>query len=112
MQVRDWLYVEDHCKAIDVIIHKGKIGEVYCIGGNSEKRNIEVVREIARIMGKDESVFTYVQDRAGHDRRYAISSEKICNELGWKPEVTFALGIEKTIMWYKENTSWWKSKKH
>lgn len=111
MQIRDWLYVEDHCRAIDMILHNGKSGEVYCIGGNSEKRNIEVVKMIISLMGKDESSIENVKDRAGHDRRYAISYEKIKNELGWEPEIKFEEGLQKTIEWYKENENWWKSKK-
>jgi dTDP-glucose 4,6-dehydratase len=110
-QSRDWLYVTDHCKAIDIIIHKGKIGEIYCVGGNSEKKNIDVVGAIAKILGKDETVFSYVTDRAGHDRRYAISFFKIEKELGWKPEVDFETGLTKTINWYKDNEAWWKPKK-
>lgn len=110
-QIRDWLYVEDHCSAIDVILHDGKVGEVYCIGGGSEKKNIEVVDTILSCMNKDDTSITYVEDRAGHDRRYAISFEKIEKELGWKPEVTFEEGLKKTITWYETNTDWWKKKK-
>ena len=110
-QIRDWLYVEDHCTAIDVIIHKGKIGEVYCVGGNSEKKNIDVVTTILSGMEKDNSSIVYVQDRAGHDRRYAVSFKKIEKELGWKPKTSFRDGLEKTIEWYKNNEAWWGPKK-
>ena len=110
-QIRDWLYVEDHCTAIDVIIHKGRMGEVYCVGGNSEKKNIDVVTTILSGMGKDNSSIVYVQDRAGHDKRYAVSSRKIEKELGWKPKTSFSEGLEKTIEWYKNNETWWRPKK-
>lgn len=109
MQVRDWLYVEDHCRAIDLIIQKGKIGETYCIGGESEKPNIEVVKTILNIFGKDESMIEYVEDRKGHDRRYAINIAKIKNELGWQPEVSFEKGIKKTVEWFKTNEDWWRN---
>lgn len=111
LQIRDWLYVEDHCRAIDMILHNGKSGGVYCVGGNSEKQNIDVIKMIISLMGKDESSIENVTDRAGHDRRYAISYEKIKNELCWEPEIKFEDGLKKTIEWYKENESWWKSKK-
>jgi dTDP-glucose 4,6-dehydratase len=106
--VRDWLYVEDHCRAIDLIIHKGKEGEVYNIGGRNEMRNIDIVRLIARELGKSEGLITHVGDRAGHDLRYAIDAGKIERELGWRPETAFADGIKKTIRWYKENRGWWE----
>lgn len=112
LQVRDWLYVEDHCKAIDVILHKGSIGETYCIGGSNEKKNIETTRIILEKLSRSESEILFAPDRAGHDRRYAISSHKLTSELGWKPETTFEDGIEKTILWYKENILWWQSKKN
>ena len=102
--VRDWLYVEDHCHAIDLIIRKGKVGEVYNIGGHNEKSNLEVVQTIIRAIGRGE--ITFVKDRAGHDRRYAIDPEKIHRELGWLPETPFAQGIEHTIRWYLNNTEW------
>lgn len=111
MQVRDWLYVDDHCKAIDLVIQKGKIGEIYCIGGASEKRNIEVIRAILAIHNKGEDSIEYVQDRAGHDRRYAISFKKIHDELGWSPQVSFEEGIKKTAAWYMEYPNWWLDKK-
>ena len=109
MNVRDWLYVEDHCEAIDFIIQKGKIGETYCIGGNSEKTNIEITKKIIELMGKSEDSIEYVKDRPGHDRRYAIDFSKIKNELGWTPKVSFEEGLQKTIEWYKNNESWWKN---
>ena len=101
--VRDWLYVEDHCKAIDLIIHKGTVGEVYNIGGHNEMANIDIVRLILKELGKPESLITYVKDRKGHDRRYAIDPAKIHKELGWLPETKFADGIKKTIRWYLDN---------
>ena len=109
LNVRDWLYVEDHCKAIDLILHKGRIGEVYNVGGHNEKANIEVVREILRILGKDESLIRYVKDRPGHDMRYAIDPTKIQNELGWYPETSFNDGLRLTINWYLANTDWWQN---
>ena len=108
LNVRDWLYVEDHCKAIDMIIHNGKVGEVYNVGGHNEMKNIEIVKLILKKLGKDESLITFVKDRAGHDRRYAIDPTKITQELGWYPETKFCDGIEKTIEWYLNNEQWWK----
>jgi dTDP-glucose 4,6-dehydratase len=109
LYVRDWLYVEDHCKALDLILHKGKIGETYFIGGLTEDiPNIEVVRKILKIMGKDESYIEYVKDRPGHDRRYAIDWSKINRELSWKPEVNFDTGLKLTIDWYLKNQDWWR----
>ena len=109
LNVRDWLYVYDHCAAIDTVLHKGRIGEVYNIGGHNEKTNIEITRLILEAMGKDEASIEYVQDRLGHDRRYAISNDKITSELGWKPSVTFEEGIKMTIDWYLNNQDWIKS---
>ena len=109
LNVRDWLYVEDHCKAIDLILHKGRIGEVYNVGGHNEKANIEVVKSILRILGKDEDLIRYVKDRPGHDMRYAIDPTKIQNELGWYPETSFNDGLRKTVNWYLANTSWWQN---
>jgi dTDP-glucose 4,6-dehydratase len=109
MNVRDWLYVQDHCSAIDIIIHKGKIGETYCVGGNGEKPNLEIAKTILNLLGKGEEMIEYVEDRKGHDRRYAINFDKIKNELGWEPQVTFEEGIEKTIQWFQENEAWWKN---
>jgi dTDP-glucose 4,6-dehydratase len=107
--VRDWLYVEDHCSAIDLVIHKGREGEVYNIGGHNEKTNIDVVRTIIKALGKPESLITYVTDRAGHDLRYAIDPTKIHNELGWLPTTSFDVGIQKTIDWYLSHQDWWKN---
>lgn len=106
--VRDWLYVEDHCKAIDLIVRKGRIGEVYNVGGHNEMANIDIVKLIIHELGKDESLITYVADRKGHDLRYAIDPTKIHTELGWLPETKFQDGIKKTISWYLENKSWWE----
>ena len=107
--VRDWLYVEDHCRAIDLILYKGKDGEVYNIGGHNERSNLEVVKTIIDELDKPESLITFVEDRAGHDLRYAIDPTKISNELGWEPTVLFDEGIEKTIKWYLDNKEWWKN---
>lgn len=106
--VRDWLYVEDHCKAIDLIIHKGRIGEIYNVGGHNEMPNIDIVKLICHALNKPEALITYVNDRKGHDLRYAINPEKIHRELGWLPEVSFSGGIEKTISWYLDNKNWWQ----
>jgi len=106
LNVRDWLYVYDHCEAIDTVLHKGKIGEVYNIGGHNEKTNLEITHLILDAMGKDETSIKYVEDRLGHDRRYAISNDKITAELGWKPSVTFEQGIKMTIDWYLNNQDW------
>ena len=106
--VRDWLYVEDHCKAIDLIIRKGRVSEVYNIGGHNEMKNIDIVKLICKSLDKPESLITYVTDRKGHDMRYAIDPTKIHNELGWLPETKFADGIQKTIRWYLDNRSWWE----
>ena len=108
LNVRDWLYVEDHCKAIDLVIRDGRIGEVYNIGGHNEMQNIEIVRLICDRLHKPESLITYVTDRKGHDLRYAIDPTKIHNELGWLPETKFADGIEKTIDWYLKHEDWWQ----
>ena len=107
--VRDWLYVEDHCSAIDLIIHNGRVGEVYNIGGHNEMKNIDVVRLIIEYLGKSEELITYVTDRAGHDMRYAIDPTKIHSELGWLPQTKFSDGIKKTIDWYLENRQWWEN---
>ncbi len=108
LNVRDWLYVEDHCKAIDMIVENGRIGEVYNVGGHNERANIDVVKTILRSLGKGEELITYVKDRPGHDMRYAIDPTKITNELGWYPETTFDEGIKKTIEWYLNNREWWE----
>jgi len=112
LNIRDWLYVEDHCRAIDLIIHKGKIGETYCIGGNSEKTNREIAYQILEIMEKNEKMIEFVKDRPGHDKRYAIDFSKINKELGWKPEVSFEKRIRQTIEWYQKNQDWWKKIKN
>ncbi len=106
LNVRDWLHVHDHCRAIDQVLHDGKNGEVYNIGGNNEKKNIDIVKLILKNLGKDESLIKYVKDRPGHDRRYAIDSTKIQTELGWKPKYTFETGIAETIEWYLDNRDW------
>ena len=109
LNVRDWLYVYDHCVAIDAVLHKGRVGEVYNIGGHNEKTNLEITHLILDAMNKDESSIEYVQDRLGHDRRYAISNDKITSELGWEPSVTFEEGILLTIDWYLNNKAWMES---
>ena len=106
--VRDWLYVEDHCRAIDMILEKGRTGEVYNIGGHNERSNLDVVKTILKHLNKPESLITFVGDRKGHDLRYAIDPEKIHNELGWLPSVSFEDGIKQTINWYLENREWWE----
>lgn len=107
LNIRDWLYVEDHCSAIDLVIHEGKNGEVYNIGGNNERTNIHIVKTILEQLGKPESLIKYVEDRLGHDRRYGIDPTKIMNELGWKPKHNFETGIKETIQWYLDNKDWW-----
>ena len=109
LNVRDWLYVEDHCKAIDLILRKGTVGEVYNIGGHNEMKNIEIVKLICRYLDKPESLITHVTDRKGHDMRYAIDPTKIHNELGWLPETKFQDGIKMTIQWYLDNKTWWEN---
>lgn len=106
--VRDWLYVEDHCRAIDLIIHNGTVGEIYNIGGHNEMKNIDIVKIICRELNKPETLITFVTDRKGHDMRYAIDPTKIHNELGWLPETKFEDGIQKTIRWYLDNRTWWE----
>jgi dTDP-glucose 4,6-dehydratase len=106
MQVRDWIHVHDHCRAIDRVLRNGRVGEVYNIGGQCEKPNIEITRTILRMLGKSDSLIRYVQDRPGHDRRYAIDCSKITDELGWKPEVSFEEGLAATIRWYQQNAAW------
>ena len=109
LNVSDWLYVYDHCKAIDDVLHKGKTGKVYNIGGHNEKTNLEITKLILKEMGKDESQIEFTDDRLGHDRRYAISNDKITSELGWSPAVTFEEGIKQTINWYLNNQDWIKN---
>ena len=106
--VRDWLFVEDNCRAIDLILHEGKIGEAYNVGGNAERRNIDIVRKVMEIMGKDKSLITFVKDRPGHDYRYALDTSKIERELGWKPSVDMDTGLGRTIQWYRDNEWWWR----
>ncbi len=106
MQIRDWLHVSDHCKAIDTVLHKGTVGEVYNIGGNNEKANIDIVKLIIKTVGASEELITHVKDRPGHDRRYAIDNTKITTMLGWRPEYTFEQGIKETIEWYLANRQW------
>ena len=108
LNVRDWLHVDDHCAAIDSIVRRGKLGEVYNVGGHNERSNIEVVRTILHALGRSEEQISYVADRKGHDRRYAIDPAKMERELGWKPTTTFADGIQSTITWYREHETWWK----
>lgn len=107
-QVRDWLHVDDHCAAIDIVLHKGKIGDIYNIGGNNEKENIEVVKKILNVLGKSDKLIEFVDDRLGHDKRYAIDNSKITGELGWAPFHTFEKGLELTIEWYVTNADWLK----
>lgn len=107
LNIRDWLYVEDHCSAIDLVIHQGCVGEVYNIGGNNERTNIQIVQTILAQLGKSESLITFVQDRPGHDRRYGIDPAKLTEELGWKPKHNFESGIKATIQWYLDNREWW-----
>ena len=108
LNVRDWLYVEDHCRAIDFILQKGRVGEVYNVGGHNEMKNIDIVKLICKALGKPESLIHHVTDRKGHDRRYAIDPTKIHEELGWLPETKFADGIKKTIQWYLDHEDWWQ----
>ncbi|MFA6193637.1 MAG: dTDP-glucose 4,6-dehydratase [Parcubacteria group bacterium] len=111
LQVRDWLFVSDHCEAIDLILRKGKIGETYCVGGNSEKTNMEIVKKILELLNQGEEMIEYVNDRPGHDRRYAIDFSKISSELGWQPRTSFEDGMKKTVEWYKANEDWWRDVK-
>lgn len=107
--VRDWLYVEDHCRAIDIILQRGVPGEVYNVGGNNEKTNIDIVRAVCRLLGKDESLITYVADRKGHDLRYAINAGKMRRTLGWEPETDFETGLASTVQWYLAHRDWWEN---
>ncbi|MFA2820040.1 dTDP-glucose 4,6-dehydratase [Bacillus wiedmannii] len=108
LNVRDWLHVTDHCSAIDVVLHKGRTGEVYNIGGNNEKTNVDVVEQIISLLGKTKEDIAYVTDRLGHDRRYAIDAQKMKNELGWEPQYTFEQGLKETVEWYEHHIEWWK----
>lgn len=113
LYVRDWLYVEDHCRAIDLVLNKGKMGQTYCVGGlTSDISNLEVVKKIIKFLGKTEDMISYVKDRPGHDRKYSIDWSKIKNELKWEPKHNFDSWLEKTVEWYKTNTSWWKKIKN
>jgi len=107
LNIRDWLYVEDHCSAIDLVIHQGKKGEVYNVGGNNERTNIDIVKTILQKLDKPGTLISYVADRPGHDRRYGIDATKITTQLGWKPKYNFESGIQKTIQWYIDNSEWW-----
>ncbi|EJR59355.1 dTDP-glucose 4,6-dehydratase [Bacillus cereus VD115] len=111
LNIRDWLHVNDHCSAIDVVLHKGNFGEAYNIGGNNEKTNIDVVEQIMSLLGKTKQDIRFVADRLGHDRRYAIDATKMKEELGWEPQYTFEQGLQETVKWYKNNGKWWKSLK-
>ena len=106
--IRDWLYVEDHCKAIDLIISKGRAGEIYNVGGHNEMKNIDIVKTILSVLGKSDELITYVEDRKGHDLRYAVDPSKIEHELDWKPEKDFSEGIKETVKWYLDNRNWWE----
>lgn len=108
LNVRDWLYVEDQARAIEVVLKKGKVGETYCVGGDAERRNIDVAKSILQILGKDESLIKFVKDRPGHDRRYAVDFSKIKKELGWQPKYKFEEGLKETIEWYQKNEWWWR----
>jgi dTDP-glucose 4,6-dehydratase len=109
LNIRDWLHVEDHCQAIDLVLHKGRNGEVYNVGGNNERTNIEIVKTILKHLDKPESLMKFVTDRPGHDRRYAIDATKLRTELGWSPKYNFDTGIEQTINWYLNNSEWWEN---
>ncbi|PFO00024.1 dTDP-glucose 4,6-dehydratase [Bacillus sp. AFS076308] len=109
LNIRDWLHVEDHCQAIDLVLHKGRNGEVYNVGGNNERTNIEIVKTILKHLNKPESLMKFVKDRPGHDRRYAIDATKLRTELGWSPKYNFDTGIEQTINWYLNNQEWWEN---
>ncbi len=108
LNIRDWIHVQDHCEAIDVVLHKGKEGNVYNIGGENERTNMEIVKLILKILGKPETLIKYVKDRPGHDRRYAIDSSQNKRELGFTPKTDFAQGMEETVQWYRENRDWWE----
>lgn len=109
LNIRDWLHVEDHCQAIDLVLHQGRVGEVYNVGGNNERTNIDIVKTILKALGKPESLMKFVKDRPGHDRRYAIDATKLRTELGWSPKYNFDTGIEQTIQWYLNHQEWWKN---
>lgn len=111
LQIRDWLYVEDHCEAIDAVLHRGKVGETYCVGGNAERTNLDLIRRLLKIMKKGEGELEFVEDRRGHDRRYAIDFSKIKGELGWEPSIDLETGLRKTVQWFIENEDWWRKVK-
>jgi dTDP-glucose 4,6-dehydratase len=108
LQIRDWLYVEDHCEAIDAVLHRGRIGETYCVGGDAERTNLDLIRELLRIMGQGENMLEFVGDRPGHDRRYAVNFAKIERELGWRPRMDLESGLQKTVAWFREHEAWWR----
>lgn len=107
LHIRDWIHVNDHCRAIDLVLQFGRVGEIYNVGGNNERTNISIIKKILQVLGKDESLIEYVTDRLGHDYRYAIDASKIIKELNWQPTYTFEVGLEETIKWYVNNLSWW-----
>lgn len=111
LQVRDWLHVADHCRAIDLVLRRGKSGRIYNIGGNNERTNLRIVKTVLAELGKPETLIKHVKDRPGHDRRYAIDAARITGELGWKPEYTFETGLQATVKWYRENRQWWQNVK-
>lgn len=111
MQIRDWLYVEDHCRAIDVILHRGRIGETYCVGGASERTNLDLIKQLLSLMDKGTDMIEFVGDRRGHDRRYAIDFSKMKNEFGWEPSVDLETGLKKTVQWFNDNEEWWRKVK-
>jgi dTDP-glucose 4,6-dehydratase len=111
LQIRDWLYVEDHCRAIDAVLHRGRIGETYCVGGAAERTNLDLIRQLLSVMGKDEERIEFVEDRRGHDRRYAIDFTKIRNELGWEPQTDLETGLRATVRWFVDNEDWWRKVK-
>jgi dTDP-glucose 4,6-dehydratase len=108
LNVRDWIFVEDVCRAIELIMYRGMPGQAYNVGGETEKRNIDVAKELLSLLGKEDSYLSFVQDRPGHDLRYALNNKKITDELGWQPTVAFHKGIEQTVAWYRANKWWWK----
>ena len=107
LNIRDWLYVEDHCEAVDLVLHKGKIGETYCVGGNEERTNLEITHKILELLGFGKDKIEYIEDRKGHDKRYAIDASKIKRELGWEPKYNFDKAMKETVDWYKDNDGWW-----
>ena len=109
--VRDWIHVEDHCKGIELVLQRGRVGESYYFGGNCEMSNIDLTHKILTLMGRTETSIEYVQDRLGHDFRYAINTAKVERELGWKPQVNFDQGLQRTIDWYTTHTEWWEKLK-